>query len=192
METGGMKKEYWEKRKNNFYYRYLELLLRIFASEAKSILDVGSNATPILEYCDWIPDRTSIDIRNPYRSETVKGIKINFFDFNPENKFDIVTCLQVLEHIPLAGDFSKKLFAVSKSVIISVPYKWGIDKRINHFHDVDEEVLFSWTRRKPDHSIIVPEKDNKKRLIAYYRDRKKIASEDFFGFFNENIEKLHK
>lgn len=156
------------------YYRYIDAIVAGVAAEAKSLLDVGSAGTPYIENFDWIPKRVTIDISTPYSSKTVEGIKGDFFTYLPEEQFDFVTCLQVLEHIPDVTTFARKLFDVGRNVLISVPFEWPEKATSYHVHDpVTEKKLETWTRRKPDYSIIVPElflPRKGKRLIAYYQD----------------------
>ena len=86
-------------------------------------------------------------------------------------KYDVVVCLQVLEHIDhdIVKKFTQKLFQVGKTVIISVPYKWELGKCKYHVHDpVDESKLYSWTKRYPKKTWIITEKNGVKRLIALY------------------------
>lgn len=171
----GVDETYWTRRSNMMYYKYIEILVKAFAYDAKSIIDVGSANTQYIEKFHWIPNKYTLDIKNPYSSENVAAIETDFLTFIPEEKFDFVTCFQVLEHIPEVEDFAKKLFEISDKVLISVPYLWpkGVEKE--HINDpVDEEKLFQWTGRKPSYSIIVPEplrdprKGISRRLICYY------------------------
>jgi hypothetical protein len=164
---------YWEKRSHLIYYRYIEQIVRGLASNAMSMIDVGSYKTPNLELFDWIPIRHSLDIAQPYQSATVKGIKADFLSFQPERTYDISICLQVLEHIPDAARFAMKLFEVSAAVLISVPYKWPAGSHKDHVHDpVDLDKLVSWIGRMPDYHLVVTEPLNlspkARRLIAYF------------------------
>jgi predicted O-methyltransferase YrrM len=169
------RKTYWGKRQGLMYYEYIYQLVSAFAQNADSIIDVGSANAGYLEWFDWIPRRETLDIKKPYNSGTVKGIKADFFSFTPEVKYDFATCLQVLEHIPDAKAFTEKLLSVASNVLISVPYRWKKGSCKWHIHDpVDMEKLVSWTSRKPDYHVIVTEplniSRNAKRLIAYFHD----------------------
>ena len=98
---------------------------------------------------------------------------MDFFDFEPEEKYDFVTCLQVLEHIPDAKAFARKLFQTADHVLISVPYLWKKGRATYHVHDpVDRNKLLEWTGREPDYSVVVEEplfdKHISRRLISYY------------------------
>lgn len=171
----GVDEKYWSRRSSMMYYKYIEILVKAFAYDAKSIIDVGSANTQYIEKFHWIPNKYTLDIKNPYSSENVTPIETDFLTFTPEEKFDFVTCFQVLEHIQEVSDFAKKLFEISDRVLISVPYLWPKGAEITHINDpVDEEKLFNWTGREPTYSIIVPEplreprKGISRRLICYY------------------------
>ncbi len=152
------------------YYQYVDFLVRALAADAESLIDVGSADAQYIENFAWTPKRNTLDIREPYSSENVAGIEMDFFDFEPEEKYDFATCLQVLEHIPDAEAFAQKLFQTAHRVLISVPYLWEKGSTKSHVYDpVDGDKLFGWTGREPDYSIVVQEPLSKmSRLISYY------------------------
>lgn len=167
--------DYWTRRKNLIYYRYVEMIVRGVANQAGSIIDIGSSNTSCVEWFDWIPIKHALDKRTPYSSNYVTGIEEDFLNFEPQQKYDLAICLQVLEHVPKAGAFARKLFNIADSVLISVPYKWPEGDCKYHIHDpVDEEKLEKWTDRSPDYSVVVQEplivSPKGERLIAYYNN----------------------
>jgi len=175
---------YWSRRPGLMYYSYVEALVGELASHAESMIDIGSADTPLLEKFDWIPRRCALDKRNPYSSNNVTGVKADFLKFTPEKRFDFALCLQVLEHIPEAESFARKLFEIADHVVISVPYRWEPDSSDHHVHDpVDLGKLYKWTGREPSYYIIVPELFNSKsRLICYYHpEGKKIMRLGTYG-----------
>lgn len=164
----------WKRRQNLLYYRYVHSIVAAVGGNARTMLDVGSNGCPYLEQFDWIPQRVSLDRRRPYASERVEGLKRDFFTWQPEGKFDLVICLQVLEHITDATRFMGRLLAVGSHVVISVPYLWPANTSKGHIHDpVDEQKVRSWAGREATHSTIVEEtevrtRSKARRLVAYY------------------------
>jgi hypothetical protein len=164
---------YWKRRQGMMYYEYVRTLAAALARDAQSLIDVGSHNTSIAEQFDWIPERAALDRGIPYSSERVQGIQADFFQFTPARRYDFALCLQVLEHIPDAGAFAKKLLAVADRVLVSVPYRWPEGQCKHHCQDpVDEAKLAGWFGREPDYQIIVEEpfreRDKSRRLIAYF------------------------
>lgn len=163
---------YWKERSDLLYYRYLDYIMRTLGKDARSLADVGTGGCKYLEWFDWIDDRVSIDIAKPYISENVRGINGDILEMYFEEKYDICTCLQVLEHIPNAKKFARKLFEIGRMVIISVPYQWPAGATPGHIHDpVNEKKLAKWMGRKPNYQILVEEPFRhgaNLRLIAVY------------------------
>lgn len=162
------KNNYWEKRKNYSYYAEVMSLARSYSSDGDSVIDVGSNETELLSQMDWFKRRIALDIRYIMPVKEVETVVCDFMDFKPDIEFDIVLCLQVLEHLTFPERFAKKLFSTGNTIILSVPYKWPADYCNTHLHDpVDEKKLMSWTKMKPLETRIV--KDVRERLIAVYK-----------------------
>lgn len=167
--------KYWKKRSDMVYYRTVSLMVGYVGRNAKTVIDVGARDAQYIEEFDWIPEKYTLDIATPYSSETVTGIQEDFFTYSPERKFDLVLCLQVLEHIKEAEKFAKKLLETGKRLVVSVPYCWPENATKHHVQDpVDEKKLASWFNRKPDYQIVVEEPfkalKTGRRLIAYYHD----------------------
>lgn len=163
---------YWAKRSDLLYYRYIDYIMRVAATEARSLIDVGTGGCPYLEWFDWIPERVSFDLRSPYRSEAVQGIAGNLMTHEFERRFDVCTCLQVLEHVPDAAAFARRLLEIARLVVISVPHGWPAGRTTGHVHDpVTEEKLEGWMGRRPNYSILVREPFRTvkgERIIALY------------------------
>src|SRR6266480_269735 len=73
--------QYWHYRSDSLYFQYVDFLVRVVGRDAQSILDVGSNSCPYLEWFNWIPYKLSIDINAPYHSWRVHGKKIDFLEY---------------------------------------------------------------------------------------------------------------
>jgi hypothetical protein len=162
--------DYWERRKTMRYYAEVLRLARKHAPTAQSVLDVGPNGTPLVCELDWIPSKTVIDlISQPIPGATC--LKGNFLQFQPQQAFDLVLCLQVLEHIVPAGQFAQKLLAAGRLVIVSVPYRWPAGSCRHHVQDpVDEDKLRGWMEQPfLEHRVI---RDGaRERLIAVLQGR---------------------
>jgi hypothetical protein len=156
-----------------FYYEYVRTLVRAFAADSDSLIDVGSGNAEYIEDFYWIGTRHALDRKKIYSSESVIGINADFLEFTPDRAYDFALCLQVLEHVKRAKPFAEKLFSVADKVMISVPYRWPPDFEASHLHDpVDLAKLRDWTGRDPSYSIVVTEpltdSPGRSRLIAYY------------------------
>lgn len=166
---------YWARRSDQLYYRYVDYIVRVVGARARSMIDVGTGGCPYLEWFDWIPERVSMDLASPYESEAVRGITGNLIEHDfGGRRFDLCTCLQVLEHVPDAAPFARRLLEVADVAVVSVPYKWPRNAAENHVHDpVDEAKLAGWMGREPNYSIVVREpfteaRKKGRRLIAVY------------------------
>ena len=161
---------YWNSRKTNLYYQAVYQFVSVVGDDAESILDVGSAETDYINWFDWIPQRTQLNLGFRHAApQGVNRIRADFFKWDPPHKFDVVLCLQVLEHVVEAGTFCDRLKATARQLIISVPYKWKKGAHDAHVHDpVDEDKLFGWMGRRPNHARIVHEPFGPRRLIAWY------------------------
>src|SRR5262245_46491630 len=141
--------EYWLRRSSMQYYAEVVRLAREYAPNAESVLDVGPNGTPLVCELDWIPSKTAIDLS----SRPIPGVTClqgNFLKYQPAAPFDLVLCLQVLEHVRPAGEFAQKLLAAGRLVIVSAPYCWPVGTCKYHVQDpVDETKLYGWMQQPP-------------------------------------------
>lgn len=161
---------YWEARKDILYYQVVRIICEHIGKKAESIIDVGSAGCPVVDWYPWIPERSSIDISRPYEAADVTSFKEDFLSWMPDKHYEIVTCLQVLEHITDAKSFAKKLLELGKTLIVTVPYKWKEDKTASHIHDpVDEQKMFDWFGREPNFQYVCTElKAPVDRLVQVY------------------------
>ena len=101
---------YWARRSKMYYYAYAGDLIRAFAADAESMIDVGSGNARYMEEFYWIGTRHALDKTKAYSSDCVTAITANFLTFEPERKYDFAVCMQVLEHVKPARRFAAKLF----------------------------------------------------------------------------------
>jgi hypothetical protein len=149
---------YWRRRADLLYYQYFRFIVRCIGHDARSMIDVGSGNAPYLDWFDWIPERISIDLANPYRSAAVKGIEGNVFELSFERPFDLLSCMQVLEHVPEPEPFARRLLELGRIVLVSVPHKWPKGSNPGHVNDpVDLNAVTRWFGRKPNYHLVVQE-----------------------------------
>lgn len=161
------KEEYLEQRKNKQYYKALQTIIDGVGKNCTSILDVGSRGVDLISHLP-AAKKVSIDMLYPLEAEGVIPVKGDFFAYEPEQRFDLVCCFQVLEHIENARAFAQKLLACGKNTIVSVPYMWWHEAYDGHKQDpVYEDKLLSWFDRPYDFSLIVRDA-YEARLIACY------------------------
>lgn len=172
---GYTSRSYWRKRSDALYYNCVDYVMRTVAKDARSLIDVGTGNCPYLEWFDWIPERVSVDINVPYDEGGVRGIVGDIHEIDFGKRFDVCTCLQVLEHVPDAKAFARRLQELADLLIVSVPYKWtATPVRVpGHVNDpVDEEKLAVWMGREANYRIIVEEPfsppHRARRLVAIY------------------------
>lgn len=163
----GARPDYWESRKNLSYYGVAAQYARKYGHGGK-LLDVGGGVGMGCRYLEMFDqfERTSVELTcsKNLRMDGVRVINSDFLAWQPDQAFDVVTCLQVIEHIPDASRFTAKIFETAPLVILSVPYQWQAGKCKHHVHDpIDEIKLYRWTWRVPTEMTIV---DN--RLVAVY------------------------
>lgn len=150
--------DYWRRRSDLLYYQYFRYIVRCIGHDAASMVDVGSGNAPYLEWFDWIPERVSVDLDVPYASAAVRGIKGNILELAFERRFDLCTCCQVLEHVPEPAPFARKLMAMGRLVLVSVPYKWPKGLVKTHVNDpVDLAAVTAWFGRAPNYHLVVRE-----------------------------------
>ena len=162
-------RSYWASRLGFRYYSEVARLARSHAPAGGSALDVGANDTAVLAALDWFDRRVALDVDEVPRRGGVETVIADFNDFDPDERFDLVLCLQVLEHLDRPGPFARKLLAAGGTAIVSVPHEWPGWVTEEHVHDpVDESKLRTWTGRDPTETSIV-EDLGMERLIAVYR-----------------------
>jgi len=164
------KLSYWEDRRNFNYYQEVLRLAKVYASSGGQVIDVGTNEAEVLQKLAWFRRRVALDKRHIPPQPGIETVMMDFMDYQPVSEFDLVICLQVLEHLPEPDVFARKLLDTGRTIIISVPYKWPKGACKYHLQDpVDEEKLEMWTKRKPVAVSVVA--DRKERLVAVYQNQ---------------------
>ena len=161
---------YWETRRRFRYYDEVVRLARKHATHGAAVLDVGAHETRVLQRLDWFERRVALDSARVEPGDGVERVVADFDEFEVRESFDLVLCLQVLEHVGQPRPFTRKLLATAPTVIVSVPHRWPAWTTDEHLHDpVDAGKLRRWTGRDPVETSIV-EDLGMERLIAVYGD----------------------
>jgi hypothetical protein len=158
---------YWDARRHYRYYREVVRLARRYVPEGGRVLDVGAYESELLRQLVWFDARVALDVRYVMPRRGIDTVVADFREYEPNDLFDLVLCLQVLEHQPEPQAFARKVLRTGRTVIISVPYRWPAGEHGSHIHDpVDEAKLRQWTGTEPVETRIVD--DGHQRLIAVY------------------------
>jgi SAM-dependent methyltransferase len=160
---------YHDKRRNLLYYKAVNDLATRYGRTASSVIDIGCMDARFVNSLNWISSRVALDLHSipiTFRTLNVKRIRTDFLSFETSQKYDLVLCLQVLEHLDDPHAFAHKLLAIGHKVIISVPYKWPQGFCQYHVQDpVDEDKLMSWIQREWIEKVIVTESNGISRIV---------------------------
>jgi hypothetical protein len=167
-----VKDSYWKARRGLIYLYAARAICRKYGGNPLSVIDIGSNQTPTLEWHRSTATRlVSLDLRRPYVAAGVESMTRDFLELEPSERFDLATCFQVLEHVPHPTAFAQKLLQISSTTIVSVPYRWAAGMCKHHIHDpVDGKKMQGWFGRKPSYSYVARELNKRERLIQVYRN----------------------
>ena len=156
-----------EKRRAMRYYAEAVRLARAYEPDGRSALDVGAHDT-VLSRLPSFRRRVALDLKYVPPLAGIEVVLLDFMQYEPPIYFDLVLCLEVLEHLDDPRAFAAKLLRTGRTVIVSVPYKWPHGACPGHKQDpVDERKLESWTQCEPLETSIVD--DGSERLFAVYR-----------------------
>jgi hypothetical protein len=158
---------YWESRKSFGYYVLVKAWLEAISTKLEtlsartdarsSILDVGCLDTPTVTWGSF-NERHTVDIEHDPQLPGVHSYVADFLTWQPPQHMTVVTCLQVLEHLPNEAvyEFGAKLRAISDHTIVSVPYMWPAGGEPGHKQDpIDLLKLSQFMGDFPDEHAIV-------------------------------------
>jgi hypothetical protein len=158
---------YWGERRRLAYYREVLDVARAHAPAGGSVLDVGAGDTEVVDALRWFSRRVALDRRDIGPRPGIERVVMDFMEYRPEVPFDLVLCLQVLEHLDDPAAFAQKLLGSGVTLVLSVPYRWPEGTSRHHRHDpIDEAKLLRWTGQHPVETRII--KNGRDRLIAVY------------------------
>jgi len=159
--------DYWAHRRHFLYYQEVLRLARVHVPEGHTVLDVGANDTKVLRQLDWFQRRVALDINPIPAQRGIERVQTDFLAYRPDAPFDLVICLQVLEHLHDPATFARRLVDMGRTVIVSVPHEWPAGLRPSHVQDpVSEAMLLGWMGRPAVETMIV--RNGRDRLIAVF------------------------
>lgn len=150
--------EYWERRKGLEYYKKaLEFLLSIQPPPAK-VLDVGAGISKGCQYLLPLPllGYSVAAVEKKEGSDRLPGVEVVFADFMslkipPPGTFDIIICLQTIEHVQDAEGFVGKMLQMAPKLVLSWPEDPIPCK--NHVREfIPAHEVRSWVGRGPIHT----------------------------------------
>ncbi len=160
---------YWSERQHMRYYTQALDFARRYAPAGGSVIDVGGRDCEYITWFDWFARKVVIDLRSPSPRPGVEVVTGDFLAWQPTERFDLALCLQVLEHLSDPAPFGRKLLAVGRVVIVSVPYRWPKGLCRYHVQDpVDEARLALWMGQPAAAQSVVRD-GNRDRLVAVFR-----------------------
>lgn len=149
---------YWDKRRGDVLYAVVDRLVKKTVGNAKSVLDVGSGGCPHLEVFEAAERRVSVDLRSPYEAAGVEAVTMDFLDWEADQKYDVVLCLQSVDRFRNPRKAAEKLLKTGRTVIVSVTYGRVIERGAGKPSEtVDEETLYQWFRRQPNFTYFCKE-----------------------------------
>lgn len=162
-----MLSDFYEPDRTFRYYAHVSRWLERLAPT--SVLDVGGRRSPILDSLPDSVERVCLDIeRIPGLKPGIRRITSDFLRWTPDKTYDVVVCLQVLQHVEQPDEFAKKLLKVGRTVILCVPYQLprGMNSGPNSM--IDERTLLKWTGRTTTATQLIVE-PGLTRLLAVYQ-----------------------
>ncbi len=160
---------YWQSRAGCVYVHVCAVMMQLIGRTARSVADVGSNRTPMLDYLPNVARRYSVDPYNPYVAPGIVSIKDDFLQWNPGHPIDLGTCFQVMEHVPETETFARRLMELCEVVLVSVPFKERPGQNPGHVHhSIDLETIASWFGRQPNFHYVAVELTGEQRIIGMF------------------------
>lgn len=162
---------------NRQYKEYYSVVRRIVAElQAKeqldSILDVGPADVPLVTEFG-ISDCTVLEPQFARLFDGCEWLRGDVCSFDFGRKFDVVLCLQCLEHILDIDAACANLFkSAAKYLVVSLPWQWGKGWEKGHIHD---PVTMAWIEQhlgKPT-SFELCDKLPTRHIVCVYDVREK-------------------
>jgi len=151
------------------YYRAAARLARVHAPGAATALDVGPCDKSFLDSIDWVPSRTAIAVDSVQTDRPASSVLGDSVPFEPAARFDLIFCLQALEHFPRPALLLRWLLRAAEIVVVSVPSTRTYLPETGHRHDPVDEIKLQRRARRRWVDCEVVEDEGRVRLVAVFR-----------------------
>ncbi len=163
------KQQFNDLEARNAYFKgrwdYFDIVINMAKKlSPQSVLEVGPAG------CKLVKESKVVDITNNFNGEKyeVDYLLDIMKDLGSiKERFDLIICLQVLEHLEGKQlETFNQLYSMTDNLIISVPYLWTSKTELSHYN-IDDEKIREWTGNKtPIESVVIG--DNYKRKIIRF------------------------
>jgi 2-polyprenyl-3-methyl-5-hydroxy-6-metoxy-1,4-benzoquinol methylase len=156
---------YWAKRSNDRIYVMTLLYAHYFCRRKNTIADVGCHCSPLVLIVPGFKRRFAIDPSDEAHSAWadvdgatfIKGTleAIAYQAIIGEDKFDLILCNQVIEHLAEPSNLCHLLLQRSRRLIISTTFETPAGVISGHIQDpINYDKFLSWFPRKPIMSTV--------------------------------------
>lgn len=163
-----MPPDYWAGRAGMKYYQAVRALLETL-SPGESLLDVGGWDTPVATWGTFARRYTCDAGLDPKLPGVISHVG-DFLNWEPPERMSVVTCLQVLEHLPdrTVQRFGAKLRQAGAVVIVSVPFCWPKGGEPSHLQDpIDARKLAGFMGGPPRKAEIIQD-GRRQRIVGVW------------------------
>lgn len=147
---------YYANRQYKQYYQVVADTVRLIRHSVPlaSVLDVGPADVPLVTELG-IPDCTVLEPQFPRQFDGCEWLRGDVCGYEFGRKFDLVMCLQCLEHIEDIDAACSALFrAAEKYLVVSLPWQWGKGWEPGHIHDpIDMDWIVRHLGKPTSHTL---------------------------------------
>jgi hypothetical protein len=168
--------DYWKERETLGYYvlvrAWLNMLsIPLHAMDTSALLDVGCLDTPTATW-GYFNHRYTVDLEHDPKLAGVVSHVGSFLEWTPPHRMTVVTCLQVLEHLPDTEirRFADKLLACADHTIVSVPYEWPKGDEPAHLQDPISQEKFERMMGRPPLEQVIVHDGKRLRIVARWEN----------------------
>ena len=152
--------EYWARRRNDRIYLMTLVFAHFFCRSKRTVADVGCHVSPLVLMVPGFSSRFAIDpsarAKEAWRevngatfvNRTLEDVDVQAL--TGDDRFDLIICHQVIEHLEEPARFAALLGAKARRVILSTTFETPAGMIRGHVQDpIDLEKLESWLPSPP-------------------------------------------